>query len=91
MQVADVMTRGVISVSPGDSMRRAAQLMLQYNLSGFPVVDHGNLVGMVTEGDFLRRFETGTNRINRDGMSSSRTQGGSLRDLRVLMGATSGK
>ena len=43
-------------------MRRAAQLMLQYDLSGFPVVDRGKLVGMVTEGDFLRRFETGTER-----------------------------
>jgi CBS domain-containing protein len=62
MQVADVMTRGVISVSPGDSMQRAAQLMLQYDLSGFPVVDSGKLVGIVTEGDFLRRFETGTER-----------------------------
>ena len=39
MQVADVITHGVIAVSPGDSMRRAAQLMLQYDLSGFPVVE----------------------------------------------------
>ena len=36
--------------------------MLQYDMSGFPVVDHGKLVGIVTEGDFLRRAETGTER-----------------------------
>jgi CBS domain-containing protein len=35
--------------------------MLQKKISGLPVVDPcGNLVGVVTEGDFLRRAETGT-------------------------------
>jgi CBS-domain-containing membrane protein len=62
MNVADVMTRGVISLAPEDSMRTAAQMMLQYDLSGFPVVDKGKLVGIVTEGDFLRRAEIGTER-----------------------------
>jgi CBS domain-containing protein len=62
MKVADVMTRGVISVAPEDSMRKAALLMLQYDVSGFPVLDRGKLVGMVTEGDFLSRVETGTER-----------------------------
>ena len=37
--------------------------MLQNRISGLPVVDtEGNLVGMVTEGDFLRRGEIGTQR-----------------------------
>ena len=37
--------------------------MLQNRISGLPVVDaQGNLVGMVTEGDFLRRGEIGTQR-----------------------------
>jgi len=62
MKVADVMTRGVISLAPGDSMRKAAQLMLQYDVSGFPVLARGRLVGIITEGDFLRRAETGTER-----------------------------
>jgi CBS domain-containing protein len=62
MNVADVMTRGVISIAPGDSMRRAAQLMLQYDVSGFPVLDRGKLVGIITEGDFLHRPEIGTER-----------------------------
>ena len=60
MKIADVMTRGVVSVAPDESMRDAALLMLQYDVSGFPVVDRGKLVGMVTEGDFLSRVETGT-------------------------------
>jgi len=45
MKVADIMTRGVISLAPGDTMRKAAQLMLQYDVSGFPVLDRGRLVG----------------------------------------------
>ena len=37
--------------------------MLQNRISGLPVVDtNGELVGMVTEGDFLRRGEIGTER-----------------------------
>jgi CBS domain-containing protein len=53
MQVRDVMTRKVISVTVGDSILAAARLMLQNRISGLPVVDAGgNLVGVVTEGDF---------------------------------------
>jgi CBS domain-containing protein len=63
MQVRDVMTRKVISVNDGDSILAAARLMLQNRISGLPVVDTGgNLVGVVTEGDFLRRGELGTQR-----------------------------
>jgi len=62
MKVADVMTRGVISLAPTDTMHRAAKLMLQYEVSGFPVVEQGKLVGIISEGDFLRRVELGTER-----------------------------
>jgi CBS domain-containing protein len=63
MQVRDVMTRNVISVKGDDSILSAARLMLQNRISGLPVVDaKGALVGIVTEGDFLRRGEIGTTR-----------------------------
>ncbi len=63
MQVRDVMTRKVISVTVDDSILAAARLMLQNRISGLPVVDaDGSLVGVVTEGDFLRRGELGTQR-----------------------------
>jgi CBS domain-containing protein len=63
MQVRDVMTRSVISVSADESVLNAARLMLKNRISGLPVVDSaGKLVGMVTEGDFLRRGELGTQR-----------------------------
>ena len=61
MQVRDVMTRNVISVKVDDSILSAAQLMLQNRISGLPVLDANDaLVGVVTEGDFLRRGELGT-------------------------------
>jgi CBS domain-containing protein len=61
MKAEDVMTKGVISVTPDTPVIRAVHLMLQYDLSGFPVLDAGGrLVGIVTEADFLRRAETGT-------------------------------
>jgi CBS domain-containing protein len=63
MKAHDVMTWGVISVQSNASVMRAAQLMLQNEISGLPVVDDkGSLVGIVTEGDFLRRREIGTQR-----------------------------
>ncbi len=63
MQVRHVMTRNVISVRANQPVLEAAQMMLQNRISGLPVVDvAGALVGIVTEGDFLRRGEIGTQR-----------------------------
>ena len=63
MKAADVMTTHVISVAPDESILKCVRLMLEYRISGLPVVDaKGSLVGIVTEGDFLRRAETGTER-----------------------------
>ena len=63
MQVKDVMTQNVISVGADEPVVKAARVMLQNRISGLPVVDaKGELVGVVTEGDFLRRREIGTER-----------------------------
>ena len=61
MKAQDIMSRDVVTVAPDASILHAARLMLQRKFSGLPVVDaSGTLVGIVTEGDFLRRAETGT-------------------------------
>lgn len=63
MNAGEIMTRPVISVTPDTAISEAARLMLQHRISGLPVVDAGGEVaGMVTEGDLLRRAETGTQR-----------------------------
>jgi CBS domain-containing protein len=63
MIVADVMTRNVISISPDATVEEAVNLMLSRHISGLFVVDKaGDLAGVVTEGDLLRREELGTQR-----------------------------
>ena len=63
MKAKDVMTSPVVSVEPDASVLQAVRIMLQRRMSGLPVVDReGRLIGIVTEGDFLRRAETGTQR-----------------------------
>jgi len=63
MNASDVMTKDVLSTRPDATILEAARLMVQKRISGLPVIDaHGAIVGMVTEGDLLRRSETGTQR-----------------------------
>ena len=63
MRVKDIMTPKVISVGADETVVNAARLMLRHQISGLPVIDkEGELVGIVTEGDFLRRGELGTQR-----------------------------
>lgn len=63
MKAQDVMTQYVVSAGPDDTVARAVRAMLQNDISGLPVLDaDGRLVGMVTEGDLLRRTETATER-----------------------------
>ncbi|HET9902652.1 MAG TPA: CBS domain-containing protein [Xanthobacteraceae bacterium] len=63
MQAADVMTRDVITVASTACVQDAARLLLDHRISGLPVVDeNGRLVGMVSEGDLIRRPENHTER-----------------------------
>ena len=63
MQARDVMTKPVIWITPKAKLGEAIDLMLKSRLSGLPVVDAGGqLVGMLSEGDLLRRAELGTAR-----------------------------
>jgi CBS domain-containing protein len=61
MIAADLMTKNVVTVLPETTLADAARIMLAQHVSGLPVLDGaGNLVGVVTEGDLLRRAELGT-------------------------------
>jgi CBS domain-containing protein len=63
MRAHQIMTRNVITVRPDSSIVDAAKLMLERHVSGLPVLDKdGALVGIVSEGDFLRRSEIDTQR-----------------------------
>lgn len=61
MKAKDIMTHRVVSISEKATVLDAAQLMMKRRISGLPVVDaNGSLVGMITEGDLLRRTELAT-------------------------------
>ena len=63
MRAHQIMTRPVFTVLPEATILEAANLMLERHISGLPVVDAaGKLVGIVSEGDFIRRSEIGTQR-----------------------------
>ena len=54
--VRDVMTRDVIVVEPDAPIQQAARLMVEHKIGGLPVVEHGRVIGMVTETDIFRVF-----------------------------------
>ncbi|MEN8167893.1 MAG: CBS domain-containing protein [Pseudomonadota bacterium] len=51
LQVADVMTPRVVTVSPDVHILRAATIMVRHKFRRIPVADHGKLVGMLSLGD----------------------------------------
>lgn len=54
MKIKDVMTRDVITCSPGDNVVNIVKLMGEKKVSGLPVVEGGRIVGIVTEEDILK-------------------------------------
>jgi CBS domain-containing protein len=62
LTAGDIMTRTVATTGPNVSLPAAIRLMLERHVSGLPVLDDaGAIVGILTEGDLLRRVELGTN------------------------------
>jgi CBS domain-containing protein len=63
MKAADIMTTRVVTAPPEAAIGTIAALMCEHGISAVPIVDPlGRVVGMVSEGDLLRRDETGTAR-----------------------------
>lgn len=63
MKAADVMVSKVITVGPTTTIQEVASILLANRISAVPVVgEHGELIGIVSEGDLIRRIEVGTER-----------------------------
>ena len=63
MKARDVMVSPVITVKPNDSVKQVVQLLLKNRISALPVVDDaGKIVGIISEGDLMRRPDLGTQR-----------------------------
>lgn len=64
MFVKDVMTKDVITVKQGTPLEKAARLLTDHKLSGLPVVNVDNqLIGILTEADFLSAINVGSRSI----------------------------
>jgi len=56
MRIEEIMTKKVITLNEWDKVAEIAQTLLKHHLTGAPVVDkEGKVVGIVTEGDLMRR------------------------------------
>lgn len=56
LDLTDLMILNPITVGPEDDIEIAAQLIYKHKISGMPVIQHGKLVGILTESDILRAF-----------------------------------
>lgn len=56
VEVGEVMTRNVVTVGPDTDLNEVARMMLERKIGGLPVVEHGQLLGIITESDIFKRF-----------------------------------
>lgn len=59
MKVREIMTPDPVTIQVDDTVRHAASLLRRHNVSGLPVLDGNELVGMITEADVLSLMKTG--------------------------------
>jgi len=64
--VGEAMTVPAVTVPPGRSVADAATMMLDLGLNRLPVVDGGQLVGIVTRSDLVRAFTRTDEEIERE-------------------------
>ncbi len=62
MLASDVMTKDLVTVAADTGLTDVIKTMLDNRISGVPVVENNELVGIISEGDLLRRAELGTER-----------------------------
>ncbi len=60
MKARDIMTREVVTVGPDTPVAGIAKVLLERRISGVPVMEDGEIVGIVSEGDLIHRWEIGT-------------------------------
>ena len=56
LTVRQIMTTRVVSIRPDQTVEDAALLLLAHRIRGLPVVQDGELAGLITESDILQAF-----------------------------------
>jgi CBS-domain-containing membrane protein len=60
VQAIDIMTPGVVTAAPDTSIDELIRLMLSHRISALPIVEGDKVIGIVSEGDLIRRAELHT-------------------------------
>ena len=55
-KINGVMTENPVTVTPATTLEEAAQTLVEQQIGGFPVVENGRLVGIITTSDILKAF-----------------------------------
>lgn len=59
LTVAEIMTRGVISVTPDTELEEVSHILVHERIKRLPVIDKGRLLGIVSRADLVREVATG--------------------------------
>ena len=56
VELNEFMTHNVVTATPDMTLKQVATLMLELRIGGLPVIENGELVGIITESDIFKRF-----------------------------------
>lgn len=61
VKVGDVMSKGIVTIRPDETVRKVCEIMAKHDLSGLTVMEGGKVVGMVTQGDLVQMIANSQN------------------------------
>ena len=56
LKVSEIMVREVITVAPDCPLEEAARIMVDHRIGGLPVVENGQMIGIITQTDIFKVF-----------------------------------
>jgi acetoin utilization protein AcuB len=56
VEICEFMTKNVVTATPDMTMTQVAKTMLELRIGGLPVIENGEIVGIITESDIFKRF-----------------------------------
>jgi CBS domain-containing protein len=59
VKVQDVMAKGIVTINPNDTVKKACQIMAKHDISGLTVMEKGEYAGMLTQGDLVPMIAKG--------------------------------
>lgn len=56
VEIGEFMTKNVVTATPDMTMTQVAKTMLELRIGGLPVIENGEIAGIITESDIFKRF-----------------------------------